>query len=99
MMPRHTEKAVDVMLAVDLVLMAQRDELDTAYILSCDGDFTPAVKAARECGKTVFAASCGMGAKLAREVKSFIRLEPPWFTDCYRPQPPPRPRKRPSTHH
>ena len=28
------EKAVDVMLAVDLVILAERDEYDTAYILS-----------------------------------------------------------------
>ena len=37
------EKAVDVMLAVDLVVMAERDEFDAAYVLSADGDFTPAV--------------------------------------------------------
>jgi len=36
------EKAVDVMLAVDLVVMAERDEYDAAYILSADGDYTPA---------------------------------------------------------
>jgi len=34
------EKAVDVMLAVDLVTMAERDELDAAYLLSADGDLT-----------------------------------------------------------
>ncbi|MYD69248.1 MAG: NYN domain-containing protein [Acidobacteria bacterium] len=42
------EKAVDVMLAVDLVVMAERDEFDAAYVLSRDGDFTPAVAAVRE---------------------------------------------------
>ena len=33
------EKAVDVMLAVDLVVMAERDDFDDAYLLSADGDF------------------------------------------------------------
>jgi hypothetical protein len=37
------EKAVDVMLAVDMVVMAERDEFDAAYLLSADGDFTHAV--------------------------------------------------------
>ena len=36
------EKAVDVMLAVDLVTMAERNEFDAAYILSADGDYSPA---------------------------------------------------------
>ena len=34
------EKAVDVMLAVDLVTMAERNEFDAAYILSADGDYS-----------------------------------------------------------
>ena len=37
------EKAVDVQLAVDIVMMGERDEYDAAYLLSADGDFTPAV--------------------------------------------------------
>lgn len=39
----YVEKAVDVFLAVDLVTMAVRDEYDSAYVLSADGDYTPAV--------------------------------------------------------
>ena len=35
------EKAVDVMLAVDLITMAERDEFDAAYILSADGKRCP----------------------------------------------------------
>lgn len=79
----RVEKAVDVMLAVDLVVMAERDEYDVAYILSADGDFTPAVAAARASGKNVFAASPSMGAELAATVNSYIRLVPDWFKDCY----------------
>ena len=57
------EKAVDVMLAVDLGLMAERGGFDTSYLLSADGDFTPAVEAARSSGKKVFAVSASQGAK------------------------------------
>ncbi|MBI5781503.1 MAG: NYN domain-containing protein [Rhodocyclales bacterium] len=78
------EKAVDVMLAVDLVTMAQRGEFDAAYILSADGDFTPAVGVARGFGKKVFAASAGPAAQLATVVNTFIRLKKSWFDDCYR---------------
>lgn len=79
------EKAVDVMIAVDIVTGAERDEYDTAYLLSADGDFTPAVAAARKLGKTIFAASMQHGHQLKQAVNTFIFLERPWFDDCYRP--------------
>jgi uncharacterized LabA/DUF88 family protein len=80
----YVEKAVDVFLAVDMVVMAERDEFDTAYLLSADGDFTPAVDAVRAHGKRVLAASAAPGARLAASVNTFIRLGPEWFSDCYR---------------
>lgn len=76
------EKAVDVNLAVDLVTMAQRDEYDTAYLLSADGDFTPAVAAARGLGKKVFAVSPDHGHQLAGAVDSFIHIKADWFIGC-----------------
>ncbi len=78
------EKAVDVMLAVDLVVMAERDEYDAAFILSADGDFTPAVLAAKANGKRVYAVSTRYGAQLKSVCDAFIRLQPGWFSDCYR---------------
>lgn len=78
------EKAVDVFLAVDLVTMALADAYDAAYILSADGDYTPAVEAVRTRSKRVYAASCLPGARLASVVNSFIRLKQDWFADCYR---------------
>jgi len=78
------EKAVDVHIAVDMVMMAQQDDFDVAYLLSADGDFTPAVKAVRSLGKKVFGASPLYGAELASVVNAFIRLDAKWFSDCYR---------------
>lgn len=78
------EKAVDVMMAVDLVIMAERNLYDAAYVLTADGDFTPAVNAVRAHKKKVYAASPERGAQLAGACNSFIRLEPSWFVDCYR---------------
>lgn len=77
------EKAVDVMLAVDMVRMAERDGYDTAYLLSADGDYTPAVKAVAEQGKKVFAASLAPGAQLAQAVYKFLPLKKDWFHDCF----------------
>lgn len=37
------EKATDVMIAIDICRLAWEDQYDTAYLLSADGDFTPAV--------------------------------------------------------
>jgi uncharacterized LabA/DUF88 family protein len=76
------EKGVDVMLAVDLVVMAERDEFDVAYLLSADGDYTHAVSAVRAHGKKVFAVSASHGAQLAASVDSYIHLRPSWFSDC-----------------
>jgi uncharacterized LabA/DUF88 family protein len=80
----QVEKAVDVMLAVDLVVMAQRNEFDTAYILSADGDYTHGVQFVRTLGKKVFAASATSGAQLAKVVNSFIPLNKGWFVGCYK---------------
>lgn len=78
-----TEKAVDVMLAVDMVVMAERDEYECAYLLSADGDYTGAVAAVRLKGKKVYATSPGTGAQLASAVNTFIPLKRGWFDDCY----------------
>lgn len=79
----YVEKAVDVALAVDLVVMAERDAFDSAYILSADGDFTPAVIAVRAHSKKVYAASPARGAELAAAVNTYIPLRVGWFVDCY----------------
>ena len=76
------EKAVDVMIAVDMVLLAAQNAYDAAYLLSADGDLTPAVEAVRAFGKKAYAASPGYGAQLAASVNSYIRLVPGWFDDC-----------------
>jgi len=44
----YVEKATDVNLTLDLVLDAQADVYDEAYLISNDGDFSGAVKAAIE---------------------------------------------------
>lgn len=49
------EKGVDVMLAVDMVDMAHKDEYDLAYLLSGDSDFVPAMRIVQAMGKQVFA--------------------------------------------
>jgi uncharacterized LabA/DUF88 family protein len=78
------EKAVDVFLAVDFVTMAISDAYDAAYLLTADGDYTPAVEAVRKLGKKVYAASPLSGAQLAKAVNTFIHLQTSWFADCYR---------------
>lgn len=77
------EKAVDVMLAVDMVVMAERDQFDSAYLLSADGDFTPAVEAVRYHNKRVYAVSAGSGAQLASAANSFIRIDGQWLAECF----------------
>ena len=86
----HVEKAVDVMLAVDMVIMAHKDEFDAAYVLSADGDYTHAVAEVRRMGKKVFAASAASGHELKLACNTFIHFEKDWFSDCYKPEPAPK---------
>jgi uncharacterized LabA/DUF88 family protein len=79
----YVEKAVDVFLATDLVALAMKNVYDAAYLLSADGDYTPAVAEVRSLGKKVYAASPLNGAQLAKAVNSFIHLRADWFEDCY----------------
>lgn len=79
----QVEKAVDVMLAVDLVVMAERQEFDAAYVLSADGDYTHAVEFVRSLGKKVYAVSPRKGAQLAAAVNSYIPTRRAWYDDCY----------------
>jgi uncharacterized LabA/DUF88 family protein len=81
--PTYVEKATDVYLATDLVGMAFTNAYDTAYLLSADGDYTPAVEHAKRQGKTVYAASAQPGAELARVVTKFIPVKSEWLADCY----------------
>lgn len=63
--------------------MAMGDAYDAAYLLSADGDYTPAVEATRRLNKKIYAASVLRGAELAKAVNSFIPLDAKWFSDCY----------------
>lgn len=85
-----TEKAVDVMIATDMISMAHRDDYDVAYLLSADGDFTPVVDEVRKAGRKVFAASSLRSEMLAGRVDAFIPLKRDFFTDLWRKTPPSR---------
>lgn len=51
--PDYEEKAVDVILAINFVMMARNDNYDIAYLITGDSDLTPAVEMVREIGKEV----------------------------------------------
>lgn len=75
----YVEKQVDVLIAVDMVGMAQRDEYDLAYLLSADGDFVPVLREIRRHGKRVFVASPRRGHQLAQAADAFIHLSSDWL--------------------
>jgi uncharacterized LabA/DUF88 family protein len=77
------EKAADVMLAVEMYKLAVEDKYDAAYLLSADGDFTPAIKGVRDLQKRVYCASPGFSYALKAEANAFIPLLKDWFQDCY----------------
>lgn len=78
----YHEKGVDVQLAIDMVRYAVENTYDLAYLLSGDGDFSPAVETARTFGKRVFVASPDASKKLRDSADLSIRLHRDWFDDC-----------------
>jgi uncharacterized LabA/DUF88 family protein len=80
------EKAVDVMLAIDILRLAIENKYEAAYLLSADGDFTPPVEAVCAMGKKVYGASPNSihSSALRTVCTSYISLKPDWFSDCYR---------------
>ena len=77
------EKAVDVMIATDMVSMAHENKYDTAYLLSADGDFTHAIKKVREAGCKIFVASPVPGYQISKAADSFIPLDRRFFDGCW----------------
>lgn len=51
--PHYEEKAVDVKLAINLVIMARNNDYDVAYLITGDSDLAPAVDMVRQIGKEV----------------------------------------------
>lgn len=79
------EKAVDVMLAVDLVTMAQTGSYDAAYVMSADGDYTHAITFVRGLGKKVFVAHPQKGYRISGAANAYIRTDSTWLKGCYLP--------------
>ncbi len=66
----YVEKATDINLALDLVLDAQKDLYDVAYLISNDGDFSGAVSSAIGFKKEVIYVAIGCKKHLSFHLKS-----------------------------
>ena len=49
----YIQKGVDVLLAVDLVRLSSKGQIQKAFLIAGDGDYVPAVKAAKDDGVSV----------------------------------------------
>ncbi len=81
----YVEKASDINLALDLVLDAQKDFYDTAYLVSNDGDFSGAVKSVINFGKKAVYIAIGNRKTISyhlKKVSSFtIRITKDFISD------------------
>ncbi len=64
---KRRQKAVDVLLAVDMVLQAAQDKYDTAILIAGDLDFQPAVEAVQELKKYVIV--CAQPHSISQELQ------------------------------
>ena len=71
---KKKEKGVDIMLAVDLVESAIKDNIEVLIVISGDADFTPAMKFAQENKKEVISLSLAKGysGELRKNFKFFV---------------------------
>ena len=65
----YVEKASDINLALDLVLDAQKGICDEAYLISNDGDFSGAVKSAKDFGKNIIYVAIGNRKSVSHHLK------------------------------
>jgi len=82
----YVEKATDVNLALDLVLDAQKDFYDKAFLISNDGDFSSAVLAAKNFGKEVIYVAMGnknsISHHLRRVASQIFYITKGFILDC-----------------
>lgn len=74
-------KGVDIRMTVDIMTHCHNDNLDTAYIVTGDGDFVPVIEDLLRHGKQVHLAalSSGLSSELPLMVDSFIDLDAVFF--------------------
>ena len=79
------EKGIDIMLATDLLRMAWDDLYDVAILVSGDGDFAYAVRAAKDMGKHVEIAafSSNLSWELANVADDREIFTPEYFSDLW----------------
>ncbi len=79
------EKGVDVMMATDIVVGAFWDVFETAIVVSGDGDFYPAMQAAKDLGKhiEVVAFDSNLSPEARRVADTTILLKKSYFTGMW----------------
>ncbi len=82
------EKGVDVLLATDLVLNSVKNKFDTAIIVSGDGDFFPAIEAAKKQGKKVEVAAfeSNISKEASDSADKVIKLKKSFFNRLWMPK-------------
>lgn len=80
---KYHEKNLDTQMTTDILMMAFKNEYDTAIILSNDGDFADAVKSIRELGKRAeigyFKGSLSFNLRQSADL--IRRMRPSYFID------------------
>ena len=74
-------KGVDIQLTVDILSNVYKDNVDSIYLISGDGDYKPVIEEAIRHGKHVYVAalSSGLNQELKYIADKFIDLDPYYF--------------------
>lgn len=81
----NSEKGVDVQIAVDMLITANRDLYDIAILVSGDGDFEKAIQGVKDTGRHVENAYVrgGHSNHLMKACDKFIELDKSFLSKCW----------------
>ena len=54
---QEKSKGIDIQMTVDILVNSHRNNLDTVYIITGDGDFVPVLEEVKRLGKRIYVAA------------------------------------------
>jgi uncharacterized LabA/DUF88 family protein len=78
---QQKSKGVDIHLTVDILINAYRNNLDTVYVITGDGDFVPVLEEVKRLGKRIYVAafSSGLHRTIRAVADRFVDLDGCFF--------------------
>ena len=80
---QEKSKGIDIQMTVDILVNSYRNNLDTVYIITGDGDFVPVLEEVKRLGKRIYVAafSSGLNRNIRALADEFVDLDTCFFSE------------------